>query len=91
MRRVSGSYFTYRTGYGLGLDDHEEPYITGDSDVRLGAGMTFTVEPEIYLPGKGGIYGLAVQLDAQGQVNRSLHDPSGQVYNLSSAVLTAGA
>lgn len=50
-----GPYFTHRTGHGLGLDDHEEPYIMRGSSVRLQPGMTFTVEPGIYLPGKGGI------------------------------------
>ncbi len=50
-----GLYFTHRTGHGLGLDDHEEPYIMRGSNVKLQPGMTFTVEPGIYLPGKGGI------------------------------------
>lgn len=50
-----GPYFTHRTGHGLGLDAHEEPYIMKGSKLRLLPGMTFTVEPGIYLPGKGGI------------------------------------
>ena len=50
-----GEYFTHRTGHGLGLESHEEPYIReGDAD-RLEIGMTFTIEPGIYLPGRGGV------------------------------------
>ncbi|QIA28313.1 aminopeptidase P family protein [Thermaerobacter sp. PB12/4term] len=50
-----GSYFSHRTGHGLGLDAHEEPYIMKGNQLRLQPGMTFTVEPGIYLPGQGGI------------------------------------
>lgn len=49
-----GPYFTHRTGHGLGLESHEEPYIRGDNALVLEPGMTFTVEPGIYLPGRGG-------------------------------------
>ena len=48
-------YFTHRTGHGLGLEGHEEPYIRGDSDLLLEAGMTFTIEPGIYLPDRAGV------------------------------------
>jgi Xaa-Pro dipeptidase len=50
-----GSYFTHRTGHGLGMEGHEEPYIRSGSDFRLSPGMTFTIEPGIYLPGRNGI------------------------------------
>lgn len=50
-----GAYFTHRTGHGLGMEAHEEPYIRGDNPQLLEPGMTFTVEPGIYLPGKGGV------------------------------------
>ncbi len=50
-----GKYFTHRTGHGIGLESHEEPYIRGDSSLRLQPGMTFTIEPGIYLPGRGGV------------------------------------
>ncbi len=49
-----GAYFTHRTGHGLGLDVHERPFIFGGNDEILRPGMTFTVEPGIYLPGRGG-------------------------------------
>lgn len=50
-----GQYFTHRTGHGLGLEDHESPYIFSGNEQRLSPGMTFTVEPGIYLPGRGGV------------------------------------
>jgi Xaa-Pro dipeptidase len=50
-----GPYFTHRTGHGLGLEVHEPPYIVNGNDMVLRPGMTFTIEPGIYLPGKGGI------------------------------------
>ncbi len=53
--RGFGQYFTHRTGHGLGLEIHEEPYIVASNDSPLEAGMTFTIEPGIYLPGKGGV------------------------------------
>ena len=50
-----GDAFIHRTGHGLGLEAHEAPYIFGGNDLLLEPGITFTVEPGIYLPGKGGI------------------------------------
>ena len=49
-----GEYFVHRTGHGIGLDVHEEPYIVHGSPVALERGATFSVEPGIYLPGVGG-------------------------------------
>ncbi len=50
-----GEYFTHRTGHGLGLDIHEEPYIAPNSETELREGMVFTIEPGIYLEGKFGV------------------------------------
>ena len=50
-----GDYFTHRTGHGIGIKAHEDPYINGSNTEKLLEGMTFTIEPGIYLPGKGGI------------------------------------
>jgi Xaa-Pro dipeptidase len=50
-----GQYFIHRTGHGLGMEPHEEPYLFAGNDLRLEAGMTFTIEPGIYLPGRGGV------------------------------------
>lgn len=48
-------YFTHRTGHGLGLDIHEEPYIAPNSKTVLKEGMIFTIEPGIYLPRRFGV------------------------------------
>ena len=48
-------YFTHSTGHGVGLEIHEPPRLGGKQTERLKAGMVVTVEPGIYLPGKGGI------------------------------------
>lgn len=50
-----GQAFIHRTGHGLGLEAHEAPYIYDGNTLSLEVGMTFTVEPGIYLPGKGGV------------------------------------
>ncbi|MCK4260115.1 MAG: aminopeptidase P family protein [Halanaerobiales bacterium] len=50
-----GEYFTHRTGHGLGLQVHEEPYISGISDTILKPGMVFSVEPGIYIEGEFGV------------------------------------
>jgi Xaa-Pro dipeptidase len=50
-----GEYFIHRTGHGIGMEAHEPPYIRGDNLRVLEPGMTFTVEPGIYLPGRGGV------------------------------------
>jgi Xaa-Pro dipeptidase len=49
-----GDYFIHRTGHGLGLETHEPPYIVAGNRQPLRPGMTFTVEPGIYLPERGG-------------------------------------
>lgn len=49
-----GEHFTHRTGHGIGLEPHEPPWIRGDNPERLTPGMVFTVEPGIYLVGRGG-------------------------------------
>jgi Xaa-Pro aminopeptidase len=50
-----GERFIHRTGHGIGLEVHEPPYIVEGNDLPLEAGMTFSVEPGIYLPGQLGI------------------------------------
>lgn len=50
-----GKYFTHRTGHGLGIDVHEEPYISGISDTILEEGMVFSIEPGIYIEGEFGV------------------------------------
>jgi Xaa-Pro dipeptidase len=50
-----GVYFTHRTGHGIGMEGHEEPYMRGDNMQLLEPGMAFTVEPGIYLPNRNGV------------------------------------
>ena len=50
-----GPRFFHRTGHGLGLEEHEPPYIVAGNRLALEPGMTFTVEPGIYLEGVGGV------------------------------------
>jgi Xaa-Pro dipeptidase len=50
-----GQNFIHRTGHGIGLESHEGPYVRQDNEQPVAVGMTFTVEPGIYLPEKGGV------------------------------------
>ncbi len=47
-------FFVHRTGHGIGLSVHEEPYIVAGNTLPLAEGMAFSVEPGIYLPGRWG-------------------------------------
>jgi Xaa-Pro aminopeptidase len=50
-----GENFIHRTGHGIGLEIHEHPYIVEGNDLELEKGMTFSIEPGIYLPGEFGV------------------------------------
>jgi Xaa-Pro dipeptidase len=50
-----GKYFTHRTGHGIGMEGHEDPYMRGDNLQLLEPGMAYTVEPGIYLPNRNGV------------------------------------
>ena len=50
-----GEYFTHRTGHGIGLEVHEDPYIVAGNATPLAPGMAFSVEPGIYLPDRWGV------------------------------------
>ena len=50
-----GVYFTHRVGHGIGKEGHEPPYMFGENPLILQPGMAYTVEPGIYLPGRGGV------------------------------------
>ena len=50
-----GKFFTHRTGHGIGMEGHEEPYMREDNMQILRPGMAYTVEPGIYLPERGGV------------------------------------
>ena len=48
-------YFTHSTGHGVGLEIHEAPRIAAGQNDLLKAGMVITIEPGVYIPGKGGV------------------------------------
>jgi len=50
-----GEFFNHRTGHGIGMEAHEDPYIRGGNPQLLETGMAFTVEPGIYLPRRNGV------------------------------------
>src|SRR4051794_10013713 len=49
-----GPYFIHRTGHGIGLEEHEDPYLVGGNCEPLAPGHAFSVEPGIYLADKWG-------------------------------------
>ena len=48
-------WFIHRTGHGIGIEEHEDPYIVEGNTAALEAGHAFSVEPGVYLPGRWGI------------------------------------
>jgi Xaa-Pro aminopeptidase len=50
-----GPNFRHRMGHGIGLDVHEQPFLSQEDETPLEAGMTFTDEPSIMLPGHFGV------------------------------------
>ncbi len=49
-----GEQFIHRTGHGIGIEEHEDPYIVSGNDTRLEPGHAFSIEPGIYVPGRFG-------------------------------------
>lgn len=49
-----GEAFLHRTGHGIGISVHEEPYIAPGNDLPVREGMAFSIEPGIYFPGRWG-------------------------------------
>ncbi len=49
-----GEFFLHRTGHGIGLSVHEEPYIVAGNDIPVETGMAFSIEPGIYFSGRWG-------------------------------------
>jgi Xaa-Pro aminopeptidase len=69
--------FVHRTGHGIGLSVHEEPYIVAGNDIPLQEGMAFSVEPGIYFPGHWGARIediVVVTADGVMSVNEQPHD-----------------
>jgi Xaa-Pro aminopeptidase len=49
-----GDHFVHRTGHGIGVEEHEDPYIVDGNPTELVAGHAFSIEPGIYVPGRWG-------------------------------------
>lgn len=49
-----GDYFIHRTGHGIGVEEHEDPYIVAGNCTALVPGHAFSIEPGIYIPGRWG-------------------------------------
>lgn len=50
-----GEYFIHRLGHGMGMGEHEYPSIMEGNDLEIVPGMTFSIEPGIYIPGVVGV------------------------------------
>jgi Xaa-Pro aminopeptidase len=50
-----GDRFVHRTGHGIGIEEHEDPYLVEGNGERLRIGHAFSIEPGIYLPGRFGM------------------------------------
>jgi Xaa-Pro aminopeptidase len=50
-----GEYFVHRTGHGIGMEEHEDPYIVEGNRRPLEPGHAFSIEPGIYVPGRWGM------------------------------------
>jgi Xaa-Pro aminopeptidase len=72
-----GEYFVHRTGHGLGLDLHEDPYIIPGNSELLEIGNVFSIEPGIYLGGRFGVRIEDIAIitkDGEENINLSSHD-----------------
>jgi Xaa-Pro aminopeptidase len=68
----------HRTGHGIGLEVHEHPYIVEGNTIPLEPGMTFSIEPGIYIPGDFGLRIediVAVTADGIERLNQSSRSP----------------
>lgn len=50
-----GEYFTHRIGHGLGIETHEYPSMSSDNKLPMQEGMSYTIEPGVYVPETGGV------------------------------------
>jgi Xaa-Pro dipeptidase len=65
-----GDFFIHRTGHGIGLDAHEQPYLVAGNTQLIEAGMAFSIEPGIYLPDRWGMRVEDIVVAIEGGVDR---------------------
>jgi Xaa-Pro aminopeptidase len=70
-----GDRFVHRTGHGIGVEEHEEPWIVAGNEEPLQPGMAFSVEPGIYVPGRYGARIEDIVLVTEQGVERVNHRP----------------
>ncbi|GGI04703.1 M24 family metallopeptidase [Egicoccus halophilus] len=70
-----GEYFIHRTGHGIGVEEHEEPWIVGGNHQTIEAGMAFSIEPGIYVPGRYGARIEDIVVVTEDGVERVNHQP----------------
>jgi Xaa-Pro aminopeptidase len=71
-----GDRFIHRTGHGIGVEEHEDPYIVAGNPTKLAPGHAFSIEPGIYVPGRFGLRleDIVVAADAgPDELNRADH------------------
>ena len=72
-----GDHFIHRTGHGIGVEEHEDPYIVSGNTTPLAPGHAFSIEPGIYVPGHFGFRLEDIVVAADGgpdPLNRADHD-----------------
>jgi Xaa-Pro aminopeptidase len=72
-----GEYFIHRTGHGIGMDAHEDPYMVSGNALPLEAGHAFSVEPGIYVAGRWGMRLediVVATMDGPDSMNHANHD-----------------
>jgi Xaa-Pro aminopeptidase len=72
-----GDYFIHRTGHGIGMEEHEDPYIVSGNSTPLESGHAFSIEPGIYVPGQWGMRLEDIVVATPGgpdSMNRAVHD-----------------
>ncbi len=73
-----GDRFIHRTGHGIGLEEHEDPYIVSGNPEPLRQGNAFSIEPGVYLPARFGVRIediVVVTDDGVRSLNRATRDP----------------
>jgi Xaa-Pro aminopeptidase len=72
-----GEHFIHRTGHGIGIEEHEDPYIVAGNGTLLAPGHAFSVEPGIYVAGRFGFRLediVVATTDGPDALNRADHD-----------------